>query len=377
MIGGDGCFSGVPKYIDQLMRALQGQARISVMSDTNRGGYDFVAEQGGTLHEIAGLKTTLSPFRALNALRNLRRALRGGEFDRVWAHSRMSVLLLRAAMLGLSRKQRGQIPQVIVTYHGLPFDAGHRQPFATLSKWFERIFLRLTPSHHLCFLSNGAQQRFQHAIGADICKRHKCIAIMNCSDLGPLPALDKPANERVIVMTGRAGYQKNLGKAAQLFARLPDHYRLVLCGSGTDRPEKRAMFAQHITADALGRVAFVGPVADIRPYLAQADLYLMTSRYEGMPIGAIEAFEAGLPAALSQIEGTRELLATHPMAAALPLQDLSQDAARIDELTTTYLSDRGANTAAIHAAWAQSHSFAHWKRQILEFWQTLDTEKTP
>jgi len=173
-------------------------------------------------------------------------------------------------------------------------------------------------------------------------------------------------------MTGRSGYQKDHATAARLFAHLPPDHRLVLCGTGTDRLGFRRRFARASglsPADIATRVRFLGAVRDIRPVLHGADLFLMTSRYEGMPIAALEAFEAGLPLATTDIPGMVEIVAAHPLATTFP-RDLPVDAeirvaARIADLIHARRSDPATCDRMIRTAWRQRFSFPVWQQGMV------------
>jgi glycosyltransferase involved in cell wall biosynthesis len=73
-------------------------------------------------------------------------------------------------------------------------------------------------------------------------------------------------------------------------------------------------YAEHITeeeqrlAEELGiteQVTFVGR-AEPLPYLKGADVYVMTSKYEGLSIAALEAIFTGMPVLLSDVPGLDE-----------------------------------------------------------------------
>jgi glycosyltransferase involved in cell wall biosynthesis len=367
LVGGDGGYSGVPTYLALLTEALSGHARFTILSDENEGGYDFAA-QGGTDHVVVpGLRTTLNPLRAWRAMRRLSQVIDDRRPDLVWAHARMGVLLIR--VLAVWRRLRQvPMPPVAITFHGLPFGPGHRPVSAPLSWLAEAVFLRLMPAHHLLFLSQTAAQTYAAGPGRmGGMERHRQHVMQNCSRLNPLPA-GKPQENPVIVMTGRSGFQKNHGAAARILAHLPPDVRLVLCGSGTDGAAFRRRFARqtalpHIEVDR--RVQFLGPTADIRSLLQQADLFLTTARYEGMPIAAIEAFEAGLPLALSDIPGHAEISAAHPMAEVLRKDHPDQAARQIMDLLNRYRDDPFGCNKKIRIAWQRQFSFAFWREGMI------------
>lgn len=366
LIGGDGGFSGVPTYLAQVMRALAAEARFTVMSDRNRGGYDFVAALGGTHVEQPGLRSTLSPLRALRALRGLARQMDRDSPDLVWAHARMAVLLVR--LIAVWRHLRGRpLPPLAITFHGLPFGPGHRPLTSRLAVHLERAFLRLMPPHHLLFLSQEAARQFAATVdrGGHLA-RHRVHVIENCSCLDPLPRI-APHPSPLLVMTGRSGYQKDHATAARILPHLPTDYRLALCGGGTEDPTFRARFARATglpPAEIDRRVRFLGPLRDIRPLLQEADLFLMTSRYEGMPIAALEAFEAGLPLATTDIPGMAEIVAAHPMATSFSGTDPRAAATRIVALIDKARREGSAGAARIKAAWGARFSYQVWQGRV-------------
>lgn len=356
LLGGDGARSGVPTYLSQMVAALEGEARLTVISDTNRGGYDFLADSPARHVIVPGLRTSANPLQLWRALRGLEAAVREAQPDLVWAHARMAGHLAR----WLAR--RPGFPPLAVTHHSLPFEPGQRQPFAAVAQGVEALATRIVPPHHVVHLTRAAAERYAAGVGTRAMARHSVAVLGNCSTLGALPAVDRRGAGRVIAMTARTGYQKNLLSAARLLPHLPPDFGMVLCGAGTDRAPFQRAFLRLAGREAA--VQFLGPVADVRPVLAEADLFLMTSRYEGMPIAAIEAFEAGLPLALPDIPGVAEIVAAHPLAMTFDPDDPRRSAQRIVRLTETWAHERDTNRAAIHAAWEGRFSFAVWRDSL-------------
>ena len=325
-------------------------------SDENRGGYDGLKDVGIRHLTVRGLKSSLSPLRLWRGIRGLRGLLRQETADVVWLHARMAVVFGRL-LLALRLWRPAARTRIVVTYHGLPFGPGHRPGLATLSKLVEKGLLRVCPALDLVFLTQTQADHMSAAMGGAMA-RHRIHVLPNSSNLGALPPVVHGPG-RHLVMTGRCGWQKNYPLAIRLFAHLPDDFTLTLCGAGTEAPAFQAKAADILPPEALARLRFAGPLRDVRPVLAAADGYLLCSRYEGLPIGALEAFEAGLPLILSRFDGAEDLAAGHPLAQCLEFRDLAADATRITKLIEHYTEDRTAITGQVRTAWA-----AQWSQGV-------------
>ena len=60
------------------------------------------------------------------------------------------------------------------------------------------------------------------------------------------------------------------------------------------------------------QISFLGKHIDVRPFLAQADLYIIPSKKEGMPMALVEAMTMGLPVLGSDISGINYVLKDYP-----------------------------------------------------------------
>jgi glycosyltransferase involved in cell wall biosynthesis len=100
-------------------------------------------------------------------------------------------------------------------------------------------------------------------------------------------------NDPLIVCAGRLERQKRFELALRAFAALPPsrNARLLILGEGSRRTSLEREAAKLGISD---RVEFAGYVADIRPHLARAQLFLCVSHYEGYPAVLVEAIAAGL-----------------------------------------------------------------------------------
>ena len=104
---------------------------------------------------------------------------------------------------------------------------------------------------------------------------------------------------------GRLAPVKDYPTLLRAFAQLPNESTLTIAGSGPAEPELRALAAGlHIDQ----RIHFAGFQPEIQPLLAQADAFVLSSLWEGLPISVLEASAAALPIVATDGAGTREAL---------------------------------------------------------------------
>ncbi len=113
-------------------------------------------------------------------------------------------------------------------------------------------------------------------------------------------------NTPLAVTVARLTEQKNhlalLAALPGIMAAQPD-FKLALVGSGPLEDELRAAAAPWGEA-----VLFLGHRQDVPDLLAAADLFVLPSRFEGLPLSLIEAMAAGLPAVATAIGGNDEVV---------------------------------------------------------------------
>ena len=124
--------------------------------------------------------------------------------------------------------------------------------------------------------------------------------------VGPAP---EPADRgalgvegRLLVTVGRLTPAKNQGLAVQALAHVPGA-TLLIVGDG---PERHALEAAARQLD--GRVVFTGTRRDARAITGAADVVVIPSESEGLPLAALEALAAGRPIVATAVRGLRDLL---------------------------------------------------------------------
>lgn len=118
----------------------------------------------------------------------------------------------------------------------------------------------------------------------------------------------KSDNMFTFLHIGRFEYVKNHELLLDAFKRVHATHkdcRLVLVGKGP-LLERIRRKVEDLELDK--SVNIVGEVADVAPYLAEADVFVLPSEYEGLPITLIEALQAGLPCIASNVGGIPDIV---------------------------------------------------------------------
>jgi glycosyltransferase involved in cell wall biosynthesis len=106
----------------------------------------------------------------------------------------------------------------------------------------------------------------------------------------------------LVLTVARLDAQKGHCDLLEAATHVPDAH-FVLAGDG---PERGALETQAAALGIRDRVHFLGHRTDIPDLLAACDLFVLPSRYEGLPLSVLEAMAAGKPVVASAIPGTNE-----------------------------------------------------------------------
>ena len=123
-----------------------------------------------------------------------------------------------------------------------------------------------------------------------------------------IPCCAKESDHFEVVHIGRYEDQKNHDLLVRGFCKFCDNApdaRLTLLGDGPRFDEIKGLIAELGIGD---RIVQRGNVDNVMGYLASADLFVLPSRFEGLPISLIEAFIAGVPSVCTAVGGVPDIL---------------------------------------------------------------------
>ncbi|MEP7205401.1 MAG: glycosyltransferase family 4 protein [Casimicrobiaceae bacterium] len=247
---------------------------------------DGVGGAGGTLvHRIAA---------AARASVQLRRFLRAEAIELVHAHE--SAPLLVAALASPVRS----VPR-IVTYHG-----SEPQRVAAFARLSQLVAHRvISPSRRTAdaLVRAGVSSTKLEVIGLGLA----AAPALDAGDVAALRASLLPRNRRVLAITvARLAPQKGIDYLIAAIQRLGSvDVQFVVVGDGPLRASLRRLA---VDAGVQERITFVGHRDDVPRYLAAADLFVLSSRWEALPLTIVEAMRAGLPVIATDTGGVPELV---------------------------------------------------------------------
>jgi glycosyltransferase involved in cell wall biosynthesis len=117
--------------------------------------------------------------------------------------------------------------------------------------------------------------------------------------------LGVPSGAPLIVTAARLAPQKDVGTMLRAVAGLPGQARLAIVGEGPDRSR---LSDEASTLGISDRVAFLGWRDDLQDHLAAADVFCLSSIWEGVPLAAQEAILAQTPVVATAVGGMQELI---------------------------------------------------------------------
>lgn len=290
-----GAIGGPRTHINHLIEHLKHKLDIHVAVGFKDCLPDYLEDRSIPLYRIPSLERPIAAIKDTKALTEIISLIRKIKPDLISTHSS------KAGVLGRLAARYCRIP-VIFTAHGWSFTEGVPEGQRRLYALIERNLAPLTDKI-ICVSEHDYQLALQLGVG----KKEQLEVIQNCLPYYPDASIANPAGNNPVnlIMVARFSEQKDhllLFEALQKLGTKYD-YKLKLVGDGPLLKlckEKAAEFGLN------GKVEFLEERTDVPELLVGSHLFLLISKWEGLPRSVLEAMRAGLPVIASDVGGTRE-----------------------------------------------------------------------
>lgn len=264
---------------------------------------DKLSKYVGHIYKVSLQRSPLSIDNA-TGYKELIKIINGGTYDYIWTNEPVMSVTTRLA----ARKARKRGTKLVYMAHGFHFFKG-----APTLNWLIYYPIERIMAHHadmICTVNTEDYTRAQqfnvkrvsyiHGIGINTARlSHNGITHSIRQEL------NLPDNASIILSIGELNKNKNQSTIIKALSGLKNsniHY--VLCGKGSEENNLKLL------ANVLGissQVHFLGYRKDVVDICAQADIYVMPSYREGLPVSSLEAMYCGLPLVTSNIRGLTDV----------------------------------------------------------------------
>ena len=216
-------------------------------------------------------------------------------------------------MVGRFCGKKNKVKKVIYTVHGFHFYKGAPLFNRTVLKWAEILMARWTDAivtinqedyeaAKKFKLRGNGKVYFMHGVGITL-KDFEGLSHLRQQKREEMGVKD---DDIVLISMGDLVPRKNYGAAIRAIAKANDpRLQYMICGRGSELENLQAL-AKELGVE--NQIHFLGFRTDVKELLTGADIFLFTTRQEGLPRSMMEAMASGLPCVASRIRGNVDLI---------------------------------------------------------------------
>lgn len=318
---------GAQTHLYDLCTSIRGRYRPLVAMGHKGVLGDKLEKAEIPVYLLPALQREINLIKDWHACREMHHLINELQPDLICTHSS------KAGFLGRIAAWRAGIP-TIFTAHGWAFTEGvpptRRFVYKILERWAAQWTKRI-----ICVSDYDFQLACKNRVAAPA----KMVTIHNGIPAGR-PPRERGYNDdsRIkVIMVARFSSQKDQPLLLQAISelQLDDSFEVWLVGEGPLLSAARDYAAQ---LNIMDKTKFLGDRSDVADLLDGADIFVLTSHWEGFPITILEAMRAGLPVIVSDVGGCREAVLVGQTGYVVKPGDIRGLAYYIEEMITDRVS---------------------------------------
>lgn len=283
---------GAQSYVRDLIEGFYKKYDIHLATGMEGPLTEAVRIMGVNTYIIPSLTRSINPLTDYRAVQETMALIRKIQPDLIHANSS------KAGIIGRISGKLCKVP-TIFTAHGWGFSSNTpfvRRMIALLS---EKLVAFIS-TRIICVSESDRQLALRYKVGNEQILSTIFYGISNHSVALANPSLQLPR----IIMVARFNEQKDQPTLLKAISQLQNpNLQVDFVGSGISLDYCKAL------AQSLGiahQVSFLGDCTDVPELLAQAQIFVLSTHYEGLPISILEAMRAGLPVVATNVNGIPE-----------------------------------------------------------------------
>ena len=285
---------GAQSYVAALLPALAERYDVTLAAYGEGPLREAAARSGARFVPLRNVRRPINPLRDLAGLIELRRLMRRERPHVVHANSS------KAGVLGRVAAATTGVPIRFFTVHRWAFSA-YSGLASLLYRFADRTMASLT-TVTICV----SERELADGLQAGTCSAERSVVIHNAVDLAAAPRSRHDRATPRLIAVGRLKAPKDFLTLIRALAGLSNQgYEALIVGDGPDRTAVEAEIRRLGVED---RVQLAGERSDVPELLAASDVFVLSSRSEGLPVSVLEAMAAELPVVASGVGGLAELV---------------------------------------------------------------------
>ena len=311
--------AGAPLHLKHLLTMLDpGMQKVSLAFGEEGPVKSYFDDLGIRTYVIPTLRSSINPFQDYQSIKAFKKIIAVEQPDLIHCHSS------KAGLVGRIAGSQKNIP-VVYTVHGWGFGPGRRQYISSMVKLTERALKAKTDAY--IAVSDFDRQLGIRQLGL---AEDRIQTIHNGVSFEISNSTHRP-EEAHVVMIARNAYQKGYSTLANALAK-SEFSSARFVGAGTDEPNFVAEMSRLVGPQA-DKIEFLGQREDVSALLEASSIFVLSSRFEGLPLSIIEAMSKGLPIVASNVGGIPELVEHGVNGFLVPPGDASEMALCMNQLS--------------------------------------------
>lgn len=289
-------------------------------------------EIGVIKHNVDFSRSPYSP-KVFKSLQQTEKLLKEIRFSLVHVHTPVAAFVTRLAC------QRTNTHPVLYTAHGFHFYKG-----APLKNWLLYYNMEKLAAHWTDGLITINEEDYKAAQKFKLRKNGKVffvpgvgVDIANLEQRGA--SIDRSEKRKelgiselstVLITVAELIPRKNHIQVLKALSKLnKTNFHYLVVGNGESEQQLKKAVNELMLQD---KVSFLGFRRDVAELMASSDIFILTSRHEGLTRALMEAMAVGLPIIATDVRGNRDLVKSGENGYLVPLDDAEQTAIAIERL---------------------------------------------